>query len=877
MYRISKLSCAILFCLCSIFLFYSLGYSKPLTKQKSIPSFSTSVDNTTYIDANFILMFITNHGNFGRDIASVFGKDFGTWYPYEGNPDDITNNINGVAVKSPLYAAGLWIGGKVNDEIRVATSEYFSEYVPGPMINGTFSADDTTYKVYKLYAESLQTNPNSDYLNWPSDQGAPVDEQGRPLMRGEQMLWSVFNDADTNQHANMLTQPLGIEVQQTVWAQMEDGSDTIPPPTVINVTQSGTNNIVVSVNILYQDSLTGDDYEITYHYDSLNTRYWNLNDLTLDSIILGNQTSFNGNEIQLPSLGISIKVEDVLRAKEWLYESAVPQNLSPVATTDDPFYTGGRWFTGGVHGGDLFFGGVFIEPNWNGETSVSLEEIPTIEVRWRPMQSYTDLNGDGTYTIGEPYTVDDTSKIQKAFMYSGLSSSDYLGFFDVPFTVWDVSDSLNPRQLSVVIRDRDLNHAWDLHIQHDPLYTDTSGLPNSGDLRFNYMMISNSDYDSTGTYFGDGTGGTLGWWENYDGIWMLWLDERANGGMLAEEGIFTLVPGDVDTLPDTFTFNTTPYTPRTTGGDGLSVYMMYKLFNKGSNQIDSCFVSIWSDPDLGNASDDLVGCDTLSDIFFCYNDNPIDANYGIAPPAIGFKFIHGPLVPANGQTAFFDDVEVSDYKNLHMNSFMHFQQGADPDNEIDTYEYMKGYTRIFGQPYVYNGDTLTYMYSGDPVLGVGDLDTYSSDRRMFGTVGPFDFAPGDSQYVLVKMTVGQGTDNLNSITRMKEILNQPYLFSTGIHDENNSISIPSTFSLEQNYPNPFNPTTQIRFSLPVKSDVKIEVFNILGQKVSTVTNKKFSAGNHLVEWDASKFSTGLYFYKLTAGEYVQSRKMILLK
>jgi hypothetical protein len=63
------------------------------------------------------------------------------------------------------------------------------------------------------------------------------------------------------------------------------------------------------------------------------------------------------------------------------------------------------------------------------------------------MASYTDLNGDGEYTIGEPYVVDDPSETQSAFMYQGFSGGSYEGFFPVPFTAWDVTDPLNERQL----------------------------------------------------------------------------------------------------------------------------------------------------------------------------------------------------------------------------------------------------------------------------------------------------------------------------------------------------------------------------------------------------------------------------------------------
>jgi PKD repeat protein len=90
-------------------------------------------------------------------------------------------------------------------------------------------------------------------------------------------------------------------------------------------------------------------------------------------------------------------------------------------------------------------------------------------------------------------------------------------------------------------------------------------------------------------------------------------------------------------------------------------------------------------------------------------------------------------------------------------------------------------------------------------------------------------------------------------------------------------TIPTQFGLGQNYPNPFNPTTDISFSLPNAGHVKLEVFNICGQKVTTLANGIFNAGTHTVSWDGSRVSSGVYLYRLEAGDYVENRKMILLK
>ncbi len=92
-----------------------------------------------------------------------------------------------------------------------------------------------------------------------------------------------------------------------------------------------------------------------------------------------------------------------------------------------------------------------------------------------------------------------------------------------------------------------------------------------------------------------------------------------------------------------------------------------------------------------------------------------------------------------------------------------------------------------------------------------------------------------------------------------------------------STQVPSGFSLNQNYPNPFNPNTKIRFSLPKSSFAKLAVYDILGSEVQTIFSGQLKAGTYESNWDASSFPSGVYYYKLTAGNYSESRKMVLLK
>jgi hypothetical protein len=85
------------------------------------------------------------------------------------------------------------------------------------------------------------------------------------------------------------------------------------------------------------------------------------------------------------------------------------------------------------------------------------------------------------------------------------------------------------------------------------------------------------------------------------------------------------------------------------------------------------------------------------------------------------------------------------------------------------------------------------------------------------------------------------------------------------------------FELHQNYPNPFNPRTIINYELPITNYVDFSIYNSLGQKVVTLASEKQNAGSHQLEWDATGFASGLYYYQLRADDFVDVKKMILLR
>jgi len=321
---------------------------------------------------------------------------------------------------------------------------------------------------------------------------------------------------------------------------------------------AGTSDGSTTVVVVDPSKTTGHNYQVSFTVDTVNGGYlWHATDVSTSSVVLTDQKNQSGDNAYSTVAGLQVVVQGPpLQGKSFSYASASPANISPVALMDYPEYEGGRWFTGGSHGGELFFGGVFLEPNFWGATTVGPADYKIVELRFRPMASYTDLDGNGQYTIGEPYVVDDPSQTQKAFMYRTFSGAAFRGFFDIPFTAWDVTDPANPRQVNVVVRDRDQNSQWDLHNLTSP---PNPALPNNGDQQFNYTWILNTTYDPTGTMYGNGTGGSIDFFSGpgdavYDAMWAIWVDDRHNGGMLAEQSTFTLVPNFVNNDADVFSW-----------------------------------------------------------------------------------------------------------------------------------------------------------------------------------------------------------------------------------------------------------------------------------------------------------------------------------
>ncbi|MFC1569956.1 hypothetical protein ACFL4L_06955, partial [bacterium] len=211
---------------------------------------------------------------------------------------------------------------------------------------------------------------------------------------------------------------------------------------------------------------------------------------------------------------------------------------------------------------------------------------------------------------------------------------------------------------------------------------------------------------------------------------------------------------------------------------GDMMFCKFQLFNKMENVIDSCYVGIRADTDLGGVGDEFIGCDTTLNLGFCYNDGP-DGVYGEACPALGFNLFQGAIVSSKGDTARGFGQVFQDYKNLGMSVLSKIINNdddyPDPETPLECWNLMSG-LRFNGEPFINpitNKPVVPVLYApGDPVSGTGWLwamDHPPGNIRLLQTSGPFTMAPGDSQEVIVACIIARGSNALNSVTRLKQV------------------------------------------------------------------------------------------------------------
>ncbi|MDZ7263558.1 MAG: T9SS type A sorting domain-containing protein [candidate division KSB1 bacterium] len=180
-------------------LFWMIAVAALAKEHEGLLLKKAAVNSARYFDCNRIRCAVMNNATFTR-------------HPISGNSDFYLDDY------SLIYTSGLWLAAKVNGKIRVSTADFSSDYVGGA-IDGQgnpYGKEDSTFRVYRIVRSDHAGN-NPDYAAWPIQQGAPADQQGNPLLMGDQTLWCSFTDAYLENRLANITPPLGAEVHLTVW------------------------------------------------------------------------------------------------------------------------------------------------------------------------------------------------------------------------------------------------------------------------------------------------------------------------------------------------------------------------------------------------------------------------------------------------------------------------------------------------------------------------------------------------------------------------------------------------------------------------------------------------------------------------------------
>lgn len=338
------------------------------------------------------------------------------------------------------------------------------------------------------------------------------------------------------------------------------------------------------------------------------------------------------------------------------------------------------------------------------------------------------------------------------------------------------------------------------------------------------------------------------------------------------------------------------------------IFIKYSILNTGTvaELMDSVYFGIWEDGDLGDHIDDVVGCDTLLNSGFYYNTVP-DWVYGDNCPSFFTTLLQGPISETNGveDTAHVNYGSMIGYatiagaKNLEMSSHVFFIGGDSnlnhPNNKTEARYYLEGKTK-FGD-YIdlcndmhfeirggisCNDVNPLFWASGDPVTNIGWFNKLNVNQYNMLSTGPFKLEKGEPQDIIIAYVIGRGTDPINSITVARKNVRRAIAeyesnFASMTYTPPPPTAPITNYILYHNYPNPFNPTTTIRYELPQDGIVTIAIYDILGQKVKTILTEFKQADRYEVRFDASGLASGVYIYSMKVNDFIESKKMILLR
>ncbi len=319
-------------------------------------------------------------------------------------------------------------------------------------------------------------------------------------------------------------------------------------------------------------------------------------------------------------------------------------------------------------------------------------------------------------------------------------------------------------------------------------------------------------------------------------------------------------------------------------GYETSTFYDFGVTYRGDASVEDAYVGFFSDPDLGDPSDDYVGSDPARGLAFAYNaDNSdnggLNGGYGTPPPAVGYDILRSPEGPNDeplGATS------VTYFKNKFG------APTSDPSTKEGYYNHLRGLWKdgtpitVGGDGYMTGGDVTRYVFPADPpafwsefnVDGAG-TSNLPGDRRFLISSGPVTLEPGEEQTFTVGILWALGNSNLDSVTALKALsdaIQADFDPSTAGED-----GAPQTgFALAKAFPNPFAERTMLTVELAEAGHATVEVFDVLGRRVGVLLDGPVPAGAHSVTWTPeARLPSGVYLVRLRAGGATAATPVVL--
>jgi len=327
----------------------------------------------------------------------------------------------------------------------------------------------------------------------------------------------------------------------------------------------------------------------------------------------------------------------------------------------------------------------------------------------------------------------------------------------------------------------------------------------------------------------------------------------------------------------------------------------FEITYRGEQPLDSAYVALWKDVDLGDAADDYIGTDTMLDMSFAYNGDEVDATYGV-PPAVGTKLLRGPVGLPNERDDDNDGtVDEADERLGVTASSCHFDAPvfAPPAERI--YNCLQG--RWFnGEPMVTSGlgygpyedqsgaDTTTIAFPGNPVTSQFWSEENANsegepnapgDRWYSLSSGPFRLESGETVEVVYALPFAQGADRLDSVVQLREAAR--YLqraYDLGLFEPERvrlppaEPPPPTTFALRA-FPNPFAASASVELTVADGAGaLRLAVYDVLGREVAVLADGVLAPGEYPFSLSGAELSAGVYFVRLETGRQTVSLTLV---